>query len=71
MGYVERFYAALMPLLEPLTYSNGGPIIMLQVENEYGYYGSDHNYLNNLQDIMEVTYGLDVLYFASNGYYDL
>jgi hypothetical protein len=45
-----------MPLLEPLTYSNGGPIIMLQVENEYGYYGSDHNYLNNLQDVMEVTY---------------
>lgn len=34
-----------MPLMKPLLYGNGGPIIMLQVENEYGEFGCDANYL--------------------------
>ncbi len=28
-------------MLEPLQITKGGPIIMAQVENEYGSYGSD------------------------------
>jgi beta-galactosidase len=27
-----------MPVVAPLLYSNGGPVVMVQVENEYGSY---------------------------------
>jgi hypothetical protein len=38
--YVDLYFAQLLPKLEPLIYSNGGPILMVQVENEYGSYGN-------------------------------
>ena len=31
--------------LRPLMASRGGPIVAVQIENEYGYYGADHVYL--------------------------
>ena len=34
--------------LEPYFASNGGPVLMAQVENEYGFYGNDHPYTNAL-----------------------
>lgn len=34
--------------MEPYFASNGGPVIMAQVENEYGFYGNDHTYTNAL-----------------------
>ena len=34
--------------LEPYFASNGGPILMAQVENEYGFYSNDHTYTNAL-----------------------
>ena len=47
--YMERFSAYLARLLgqvKPMLCTNGGNVIMLQVENEYGYYGDDKEYLN-------------------------
>lgn len=38
--------------LAPLTIQNGGPIIMVQVENEYGSYGIDKEYVANIRDIV-------------------
>lgn len=35
-----------MAKMEPLFYENGGPIIMVSVENEYGSYGCDVAYRN-------------------------
>ena len=35
----------------PLLIENGGPIIMLQIENEYGFYGDDKEYLAMNRDI--------------------
>lgn len=37
--------------LTPLLIENGGPIIMVQIENEYGFYGSDKEYLAINRDI--------------------
>lgn len=37
--------------LTPLLIENGGPIIMVQIENEYGFYGSDKEYLAMNRDI--------------------
>ncbi|KAJ6646250.1 Beta-galactosidase [Pseudolycoriella hygida] len=51
---VEIWYANLMPQLVPYMYENGGPIIMVQVENEYSsYYACDREYMNWLRDETE------------------
>jgi beta-galactosidase GanA len=34
----EYWRDQLMPVVAPLLYSNGGPVVMVQVENEYGSY---------------------------------
>ncbi|MCF0202070.1 MAG: beta-galactosidase, partial [Bacteroidaceae bacterium] len=38
--------------LAPLTIQNGGPIIMVQVENEYGSYGKDKAYVSEIRDCL-------------------
>ena len=38
--------------LAPLTIQRGGPIIMVQVENEYGSYGEDKPYVSAIRDIV-------------------
>lgn len=46
--YLER----LASDLQPLQVTEGGPILMVQVENEYGSYGTNHNYTQALRDIL-------------------
>lgn len=41
--------------LAPLTIQNGGPIIMVQVENEYGSYGTDKQYVSQIRDIVKAS----------------
>lgn len=53
MAEVERFLAALAPILEPRQVTHGGPIILFQVENEYGAYGNDRAYLERLVQVYE------------------
>ena len=36
-------------MLQPLSVEQGGPVLMVQLENEYGFYGSDSGYLDELQ----------------------
>ena len=38
----------IMPIIKPYLYSNGGPIILMQFENEYGNFGIDSEYIANL-----------------------
>jgi beta-galactosidase len=38
--------------LAPLQSANGGPIIAVQVENEYGSYGSDHRYMEQIHHLL-------------------
>jgi beta-galactosidase len=38
--------------LAPLQIGNGGPIIAVQVENEYGSYGDDHQYMQDIRNIL-------------------
>ncbi|KAI1207280.1 glycoside hydrolase family 35 protein [Annulohypoxylon truncatum] len=47
-SYLERLAADL----RPLQVTQGGPLLMVQVENEYGSYGTDHNYTRGLRDIL-------------------
>jgi beta-galactosidase len=63
---VDRFFDDLIPRLVPLQASRGGPLVALQVENEYGSYGNDKIYLRHLADGL-VRRGIDSLLFTSDG----
>ena len=52
-------------VLGPLQITHGGPIIMAQVENEYGFYGKDAQYINDLRQVL-VDAGFDVPLFQCN-----
>ena len=52
--------------LAPLQITHGGPIIMVQVENEYGSYGSDHVYMGKILDLDRAA-GFDVPFFTADG----
>lgn len=49
-----------------ITSSASGPIIMLQVENEYGSFGNDHEYIQWLEDLFKEV-GFSVPLFTSDG----
>ena len=40
MAAVSEWWGVLLPLVAPFTVANGGPIAMVQLENEYGSYGN-------------------------------
>ncbi|MEQ4486609.1 glycoside hydrolase family 35 protein [Cohnella silvisoli] len=63
---VDSYYDVLIPRLMPLLSTNGGPIIAMQIENEYGSYGNDAAYLTYLKDVL-IKRGVDVLLFTSDG----
>ena len=53
MERVKIFEKKVGEQLAPLTIQNGGPIIMVQVENEYGSYGKDKPYVSAIRDIVK------------------
>ena len=68
LSYAESWLSVLLPMMKPLLYSNGGPIISVQVENEYGYYRAcDLNYLKFLEELFRKYLGNDVILFSNNG----
>jgi beta-galactosidase len=68
MAEVQRWLSVLMPKLKPMLYQNGGPIVMVQVENEYSFYPAcDHNYTNSLRDSFRSYLGNDIILFTTDG----
>lgn len=63
MKRVEKFMAKVGEQLAPLTIQHGGPIIMVQVENEYGSYGEDKPYVAAIRDIVRKSGFTDVTLF--------
>ena len=53
MERVKIFEKKVGEQLASLTIQNGGPIIMVQVENEYGSYGKDKSYVSAIRDIVK------------------
>ena len=62
----EKYLARMFQEIRPLLSTNGGPIIMMQCENEYGYYGDDKKYLARLYECYRGL-GIDVPLFTSDG----
>ena len=61
MERVRIFEEKVAEQLAPLTIQNGGPIIMVQVENEYGSYGEDKDYITAIRDIIKETWSSNSL----------
>ncbi|CAG4981214.1 unnamed protein product [Parnassius apollo] len=59
----------LFSYLNPLLIGNGGPIILVQVENEYGSYGGDKKYMAEIRDILLKHVGNKALLYTTDGTY--
>jgi len=66
MSAVTRYINRLSKEITPLLCTHGGPILMLQIENEYGSYGNDKNYLNALKKLW-LDDGVDVPFYTADG----
>jgi beta-galactosidase len=65
MEPARRWLIRLGKELAPLEIGNGGPIIAVQVENEYGSFGSDHAYMEQIhQAVLDAGFGKALLYTA-------
>lgn len=60
---VEKFQEQVAKQVGDLTIECGGPIIMVQVENEYGSYGMNKEYIANIRDILRKYYGDKITLF--------
>ncbi|MGM0920360.1 MAG: glycoside hydrolase family 35 protein [Bacillota bacterium] len=63
---VEDYFDVLLPKIEKHLSKHGGPIIAMQIENEYGAYGNDPAYLDFFKEQYE-KHGLDTFLFTSDG----
>ncbi len=66
LSAVKDYYSVLIPKLVPYQTDRGGNIILVQIENEYGYYGNDKAYLEFLRDTMREL-GITVPFVTSDG----
>ncbi|MCX4531367.1 beta-galactosidase [Streptomyces sp. NBC_00841] len=66
LAAVDAWFDVLMPVLVPLLAQNGGPVVALQIENEYGSYGNDTAYLEHLRQGL-IRRGAHCLLFTADG----
>ena len=65
MEPVKKWLTRLSKELAPLQVGNGGPILLVQVENEYGSYGDDKGYIAAMRKmLLDVGFNKAVLYTA-------
>ncbi|XP_022148250.1 beta-galactosidase 17 isoform X2 [Momordica charantia] len=67
LQWVERWWWIILPKIAPLLYNNGGPIIMVQIENEFGSYGDDQAYLHHLVTLARGYLGDEVILYTTDG----
>src|SRR5580698_4836306 len=66
MSAVSSYVARLSKEIVPLQCDHGGPILMVQVENEYGSYGNDRNYVTAVHRLWE-EHGVTVPFYTADG----
>ena len=49
---MNKWFKRLAREISPLLLQNGGPIIAIQVENEYGSFGNDHAYMQAVKSAL-------------------
>ncbi|MCS2956263.1 beta-galactosidase [Bacteroides salyersiae] len=63
---VERYVDKIAPIIKKYEITNGGPIIMVQVENEYGSYGNDRIYMKWMHNLWRDK-GIEVPFYTADG----
>lgn len=63
---VREWFAQLLPVLAPLQAHRGGPVIAVQVENEFGSFGDDEAYPTALAEMLRAG-GITELLFTADG----
>ncbi len=66
MAAVGRYIARLAEEIRPFQVTKGGPLLMIQVENEYGSYSNDHDYMLKIRELWKAN-GIDVPTFTGDG----
>ncbi len=66
MPAVARYINELIPRVEPLLVRNGGPILMIQIENEYGSYGNESAYVAEVRQLW-IDGGIDGPFYTEDG----
>ncbi|EPQ18455.1 Beta-galactosidase-1-like protein [Myotis brandtii] len=68
LAAVDSWFKVLLPKIYPWLYHNGGNIISIQVENEYGSYRScDFAYMKHLAGLFRALLGDEILLFTTDG----
>jgi beta-galactosidase len=73
VGPMKAWFKRLGQELVPLLIDNGGPIILTQIENEYGAFGADHDYMRQVMEAERdagftgLLYTADPSQFVANG----
>ncbi|MEK8227009.1 beta-galactosidase [Oerskovia sp. M15] len=70
LAAVAVWFDELLPRIAALQANRGGPVVGVQVENEYGSFGDDHAYMAWVRDAL-VAGGIDELLFTADGPTDL
>lgn len=52
LKHVKQYYQRLLPKLKPLQITEGGNVILMQVENEYGHFSDDTAYMEAIRDML-------------------
>lgn len=66
LEHVKSYYEKLFEVIAPLQITRGGPVILMQIENEYGYFGDDSEYLEYMKQLM-IDCGCEVPMVTSDG----
>lgn len=66
MSYLKRYYERLSKEFIPYLSTNGGPIIAVAVENEYGSFGNDSEYIKAVGELLREL-GVSVPLYTANG----
>jgi len=53
MAAVGEYLEQVLRIVRPLQVDQGGPVLLVQVENEYGAFGDDQTYLKSVAEIIE------------------
>ena len=52
LKHVKQYYQVLLPKLKPLQITEGGNVILMQIENEYGHFSDDAAYMEAIRDLL-------------------
>lgn len=66
MAAATRYIEALAKDILSMQCTRGGPIVMLQIENEYGSYGNDREYMEALRTSW-IKNGIEVPFYTADG----